>query len=92
MNGIQVKQRAIETDSRRPKIKVLSDTELKTKQNYVQELKDKTGKFIRILETKQNQKNTQKSWNENKIAEIKNSIGGFNNSLNAVWRENQWTK
>lgn len=92
MNGIQVKQRAIETDSRRLKIKVLSDTELKTKQNYVQELKDKTGKFIRILETKQNQKNTQKSWNENKIAEIKNSIGGFNNSLNAVWRENQWTK
>lgn len=71
---------------------MLSDTELKTKQNYVQELKDKTGKFIRILETKQNQKNTQKSWNENKIAEIKNSIGGFNNSLNAVWRENQWTK
>lgn len=61
MNGIQVKQRAIETDSRRLKIKVLSDTELKTKQNYVQELKDKTGKFIRILETKQNQKNTQKS-------------------------------
>lgn len=92
MNGIQVKQRAIETDSRRLKIKVLSDTELKTKQNYVQELKDKTGKFIRILETKQNQKNTQKSWNENKIAEIKNSMGGFNNSLNAVWRENQWTK
>lgn len=92
MNGIQVKQRAIETDSRRLKIKVLSDTELKTKQNYVQELKDKTGKFIRILETKQNQKNTQKFWNENKIAEIKNSMGGFNNSLNAVWRENQWTK
>lgn len=91
MNGTQVKQRAIETDSQGLKIKVWSDIELK-KKNYVQEIKDKTRKFLRILETKQNKKNTQKSWNENKITEIKNSIGEFNNSLNAVWRENQWTK
>lgn len=58
---LKVKGRVFGNHPRRTKIKVLSDTELKTKQNYVQELKDKTGKFIRILETKQNQKNTQKS-------------------------------
>lgn len=36
-----------------------------------------------MLETKQNKKNTLQSQNF-KITEIKNSIGGFNNSLNTA--------
>ena len=55
--------------------------------NMVKELKDEIEKFLWELETKQKE-HIEILELKNKITKTKNSIGGFNRSLNTAWKEN----